>query len=70
MKPGERVSDDILGILIKFSGYYTNFKEYQTHKALLELKQRREADREAERKANRCPICGLGHNIGNPCHGD
>ena len=43
-----------------------NHQIRSTRDALTELRERREAE---NRIGSRCPICGTGHDIGNPCYG-
>jgi hypothetical protein len=67
----DRISDFDLENLILWShgkskkeGHKSLHWFTENHKALVELRERRAAEKPVEHV---CPICGYGHNIGNPC---
>lgn len=75
----DRVSDDRLQELINWVGYRVGLTEWKdgvwvdAKRALTELRERRAAENapcpeHANMVAELCPICGRGHNIGNPCY--
>ena len=64
----DKVSDERLDTMIMSYGALSRHNQ-EAHNyiflALTELRDRRAKDN----PPHRCPICGGGHNIGNPCPG-
>ena len=56
----DKVSDEALKDLLDFYSPYS----IKLKSALTELRDRRQAEKTVFQY---CPICGGGHNIGNPC---